>query len=64
MLSVALAQRLPLGVACGIWAAAAGVVIIAVLSRIFFKEPLTWVMCLGHALIVGGVLLIELGSAH
>ncbi|MCT2058405.1 DMT family transporter [Dietzia cinnamea] len=63
MLSVALAQGLPLGVAYGIWAAA-GVAITAVLSRIFFKEPLTWVMGLGIVLIVGGVLLIELGAVH
>ena len=63
MLSATLAQGLPLGVAYGIWAAA-GVAITAVLSRIFFKEPLTWVMSLGIILIVGGVLLIELGSGH
>lgn len=63
MLSVALAQGLPLGVAYGIWAAA-GVAITAVLSRILFKEPLTWVMGIGIILIVGGVLLIELGAAH
>ncbi|MCT1434315.1 MULTISPECIES: DMT family transporter [Dietzia] len=63
MLSVALAQGLPLGVAYGIWAAA-GVAITAILSRIFFKEPLTRVMGLGIVLIVVGVLLIELGAAH
>lgn len=63
MLSVALAQGLPLGVAYGIWAAA-GVAITAVLSRILFNEPLTRVMGLGIVLIVGGVLLIELGAVH
>lgn len=63
MLSVTLAQGVALGVAYGIWAAA-GVVITAILSRIFFKEPLTWVMGLGIILIVGGVLLIELGAVH
>ncbi|WP_316668311.1 SMR family transporter [uncultured Propionibacterium sp.] len=63
MFSVALAQGLLLGVAYGIWAAT-GVIIAAVLSRIFFKEPLTWVMSLGIVLIVGGVLLIELGATH
>lgn len=63
MLSITLAEGVPLGVAYGIWAAA-GVAITAVLSRIFFKEPLTWVMGIGIVLIVGGVLLIEIGAAH
>ena len=63
MLSVTLAQGVPLGVAYGIWSAA-GVAITAVLSRIFFKEPLTWVMSIGIILIVGGVLLIEVGGVH
>ena len=63
MLSVVLAEGVAIGVAYGIWAAA-GVAITAILSRIFFKEPLTWVMILGLILIVGGVLLIELGAAH
>lgn len=63
MLSVVLAEGVALGVAYGIWAAA-GVAITAILSRVFFKEPLTWIMSLGLILIVGGVLLIELGAAH
>ncbi len=63
MLSIVLAEGVPLGVAYGIWAAA-GVALTAILSRIFFKEPLTWVMSLGLILIIGGVLLIELGAAH
>ena len=63
MLSVALSEGVALGVAYGIWAAS-GVAITAVLSRIFFKEPLTWIMGIGLVLIVGGVLLIELGTAH
>ena len=58
-----LAEGVPLGVAYGIWAAA-GVAIMAVLSKILFKEPLTWLMGFGIILIVGGVLLIELGAAH
>ena len=57
-----LVQGVPLGVAYGIWAAA-GVAIIAVVSRLLFDEPLTWVMGLGIVLIVGGVLLVEVGSA-
>lgn len=63
MLSLTLAEGTPLGVAYGIWAAA-GVALTAVLSRILFQEPLTRVMVLGIGLILGGVLLIELGAAH
>lgn len=61
LLGVVLAQGMPLGVAYGIWAAT-GVALTALISRVFFKEPLTWVMALGLALIVGGVLLIETGT--
>ncbi|MBG6183088.1 multidrug transporter EmrE-like cation transporter [Arthrobacter sp. CAN_A214] len=53
----------PLGIAYGIWAAA-GVTLTAIISRFLFKEPLTWLMGLGIILIVGGVLLIEVGPAH
>ena len=63
MLVVVLGQGVALGVAYGIWAAA-GVAITAIISRLFFKEPLTWIMGLGIALIVGGVLLIEIGATH
>lgn len=52
-----------LGVAYGIWAAA-GVALTALASRVFFKEAITPVMMLGIGLIIGGVLLIELGAAH
>jgi small multidrug resistance pump len=52
-----------LGVAYGIWAAA-GVALTAVASRIFFKETITAVMMVGLGLIIGGVLLIELGATH
>ena len=63
LLGLALAHGMPVGIAYGIWAAA-GVALTAVLSKIFFKDPLTWLMGLGIVLIMGGVLLIELGSAH
>jgi small multidrug resistance pump len=61
MLSLSLAEGMPLGVAYGIWTAA-GVALTAVLGRVIFKQPFTWVMALGVALIAGGVLLIELGA--
>ena len=63
LLSICLAQGMALGVAYGIWTAA-GVVITAILSRWLFKEPLTVMMAAGMALVVGGVLLVELGSTH
>ncbi len=63
MLSLTLAEGMALGVAYGIWAAA-GVALTAVLGRILFDEPFTWLMGLGITLIAGGVLLIEVGAAH
>ncbi|MGX5358925.1 DMT family transporter [Kocuria sp. KH4] len=63
LLALALRHGLGLGVAYGIWAAA-GVALTAVAGRLLFDEPLSRVMVLGIALIMGGVLLIELGAAH
>lgn len=63
LLTVALSQGLPLGVAYGVWAAA-GVALTAVASRLLFADPLTPLMGLGIALIIGGVLLVEAGGAH
>lgn len=59
LLWFALALGMPVGIAYGIWTAC-GVALVAVLARFLFAEPLTWVMSLGIALIVGGVLTIEL----
>ncbi len=61
MLSLSLGEGMPLGVAYGIWTAA-GVAITAVLGKVIFKQSFTWVMALGIALIMGGVLLIEIGA--
>ncbi len=63
MLGLALAHGMPIGIAYGIWAAA-GVALTAILSKFLFKDPLTWLMSLGIILIIGGVLLIELGATH
>ncbi|MBG6192383.1 small multidrug resistance pump [Arthrobacter sp. CAN_A212] len=63
MLALTLAGGLPLGVAYGIWAAS-GVALTAMIGRFLFKEPFTWLMGLGIILIIGGVLLIELGATH
>lgn len=63
MLTLTLANGIALGVAYGIWAAS-GVALTAILSKVLFKEPFTSLMGLGIILIIGGVLLIELGATH
>lgn len=61
-LSLTLSTGMPLGIAYGVWTAS-GIVLTALLSKLLFDEALTAVMALGMALIVGGVLMVELGSA-
>ncbi|MEV0701387.1 SMR family transporter [Saccharopolyspora sp. NPDC050389] len=56
-----LATGMAVGVVYGIWAAS-GVALTAVFGAIIFGDPLTWVIGLGILLIIGGVLLVELGS--
>lgn len=60
---VAMCLRLgmKIGVAYGIWGAT-GVTLTALLSAVIYDEPLTAVMGLGIALIIIGVLTVELGS--
>lgn len=63
LLWVTLWLGMPVGVAYGVWSAC-GVALVAVLGRLLFSEPLTATMLAGIALIIGGVLTIELsGSA-
>ena len=52
---------MPLGVAYGVWSAL-GVAATAVLSYLWFDEAFTGVMVVGLMLIVGGVVLVEVGS--
>ena len=61
LLTLTLANGMPVGIAYGIWAAS-GVALTAVGARFFFKEALTWRMAAGIVLIAIGVLVIELGS--
>ncbi|WP_454853970.1 DMT family transporter [Promicromonospora soli] len=64
LLTLALANGMPVGIAYGIWAAS-GVALTAIGARIFFRERLTWRMTAGIVLIAIGVFVIELGSqAH
>lgn len=62
-LTLTLNAGMGLGVAYGIWAAS-GVALTAILSKLLFDEPFTWIMGAGIALVIGGVLLVELGAAH
>jgi len=61
MLIFTLANGMALGVAYGIWAAS-GVALTAILSKIIFKEHLTLIMSIGVLVVIGGVLMIELGA--
>jgi small multidrug resistance pump len=64
LLYLSLGLGMPVGIAYGVWSAC-GVALVAVLARFLFAEPLTWMMALGIALIVGGVLTIEMaGVSH
>ena len=64
LLWVSLSLGMPVGIAYGVWTAC-GVALVAVIARFLFAEPLTPVMGLGIALIVAGVITIEMvGAAH
>ncbi len=60
-LSFVLREGMGLGVAYGIWGAT-GVVLTAVFATALFGDPLTATMGVGVALVIGGVLCVELGS--
>ena len=62
LLWLSLGLGMPVGIAYGVWSAC-GVALVAVLARFLFAEPLTWMMALGIALIVGGVLTIEMATS-
>jgi small multidrug resistance pump len=59
LLWITLSLGMPVGIAYGVWTAC-GVALVAVIARFLFAEPLTWLMGAGIALIVAGVLTIEL----
>jgi small multidrug resistance pump len=62
LLWLTLSLGMPVGIAYGVWTAC-GVALVAVVARAVFGDPLTWRMMLGIALIMAGVLTIELGAA-
>ncbi len=63
MLAQSLARDVPLGIAYGVWAGV-GVVLVAVASWLVFQERLSLVQLVGMALVVGGVVLLEVGGSH
>jgi small multidrug resistance pump len=63
MLSLTLTKGVPLGIAYAIWAGV-GVVLVAIISWVVFREFLTWTQLIGMALVIGGVVLLELGGKH
>ena len=60
LLGLSLRHGMPLGVAYGLWTAV-GVALTAALASVLFREPFPWLTRLGVAVIVAGVLLVELG---
>lgn len=60
-LSLVLREGMALGVAYGIWGAF-GVALTAVMSLVIFGEPLTVLMVIGIAVVIVGVLCVELGA--
>jgi small multidrug resistance pump len=63
MLSQALTRGMAIGVAYGVWAAA-GVALVAIIGAAFLGEGMTVVQVGGIALVIAGVLALELGAAH
>lgn len=61
LLGAVLRAGMPVGVAYGIWGAL-GTAITAAAGAVLFDEPFTAPVMLGIALIIGGVLLVQLGS--
>ncbi|MCP2262563.1 small multidrug resistance pump [Streptoalloteichus tenebrarius] len=63
LLSLALRAGMGIGVAYAIWAAL-GVCAVALIGALLLGDGLTWVQAAGIALVIGGVVSIELGGRH
>ncbi len=63
MLSQALTRGMPLGVAYGVWAAI-GIALLAVIGAVFLGESLTWIQVGGIAMVIAGVMALEMGGQH
>lgn len=53
----------PVGVAYAVWAAA-GIAAVALIGAVFLGEGFNWTMAGGLLLVIGGVVMLELGRAH
>ncbi|MFR9730486.1 DMT family transporter [Saccharopolyspora sp. MS10] len=62
-LGVVLKMGLPVGVVYAIWSGA-GVALIALIGAVFLDESITAVQVGGLALVIGGVIALQLGGAH
>ena len=62
LLWLTLRLGMPVGIAYGVWTAC-GVALVAVADRVLFKERLTPLMVAGIALIICGVLTIDLSGS-
>ena len=62
LLAAVLERGMAVGVAYAIWAGL-GVAAVAILGRLLFDDPLTWVTGVGMVAIVGGVVLVEASTA-
>ncbi|MBA8815888.1 small multidrug resistance pump [Microbacterium halimionae] len=60
-LALLLRAGAPIGLTYGVWAAS-GVALTAVAAALLFGDPLTWLMSLGIIVVIGGVLLVEIGA--
>lgn len=63
MLSQALTRGMALGVAYGVWAAV-GVALLAIIGAVFLGETLTWIQLGGIAMVIAGVMALEMGGRH
>lgn len=53
----------PVGVAYAVWAAA-GIAAVALIGALFLDEPINWTMAGGLLMVIGGVVMLELGRVH
>jgi small multidrug resistance pump len=62
-LAVAVRLDLPVGVAYAMWAGLGTAAIVAI-GAVFFQESLTPTKIIGALLVIGGVVVLNLGGAH
>jgi small multidrug resistance pump len=62
-LAMVLKTGLPIGLVYAVWAAL-GVALVALIGALFLREPLNPTMIGGLVLVIGGVVLLEIGGAR